>query len=232
MVEKLNITDWALDDRPREKLAAKGAKALSDAELLAILIGSGNTKETAVDLMRRILKKCDDKLSLLSRMSIDDLQKFDGVGPAKAITIQAACELGRRRSCEVAASQRMGSSADIAAFFRPKLQDLTYEECHVMLLNNKLGFIGSRCISKGGLTASAVDPRLALKEALLADATGIVLCHNHPSGSLQPSPDDRRVTLAMADACSVMHIKFIDHVIVSSEGYFSFNDEGEVPFSV
>lgn len=228
MTEKLNITEWALDDRPREKLAAKGPEALSDAELLAILIGSGNTHETAVDLMRRILQDCDGSLQRLSRKTITDLTGYEGVGPAKAITIMAACELGRRRAREGVMNERIESSAQIAAYFRPRLQDLPLEECHVMLLGSGLKFLESRLVSRGGLSASTVDVRVVLREALMGGAVSIALCHNHPSGSLRPSEADLQVTKLLAEACKAVQIRLIDHVIVSSEGYYSFSDEGKI----
>lgn len=228
MTEKLNITDWDADERPREKLAARGAEALSDAELLAILIGSGNTSETAVDLMRRILSECGGTLTQLSRKSIEELMGYNGVGEAKAITILAACELGRRRAREQVEYKKIESSESIAAYYRPMLQDLTHEQCHVLLLNHNLSIIASKLVSKGGQASSSVDPRDVLREALVNHASSIVLCHNHPSGSLRPSQADRNLTKRMAEACRAVNIHFIDHVIVSFQGYYSFNDEGEM----
>lgn len=230
MTERQTITTWALEDRPREKLMKKGPGALSTAELLAILIGSGNTEETAVELMRRLMNDCKGKLQTLSRMTIEELtaKKYKGMGPAKAVTIMAACELGRRRSIEPSESQKMKSSEDIAAYFRPMLQDLSHEECHVMLLRNNLTLIDTHLISKGGLTASTVDVRTVVRQALLANATAIALCHNHPSGSLVPSSPDMMLTKQIKEACSLMQIAFIDHIIVSSEGYYSFADEGRM----
>lgn len=228
MTERLKIKDWALDERPREKLMEHGAESLSNAELLAILIGSGNNKETAVELMRRLMVDCNDRLQRLSRMSLQELTEYDGVGPAKAVTIMAACELGRRRASEHVASERMTSSERIAAYFRPKLQDLPHEECHVMLLSNALNFMTSRLIGKGGIAGSAADVRLVLHEALVGNAPNIALCHNHPSGSLRPSQADEQLTKSLVAACKVMNINLIDHIIVSHEGYYSFNDEGKL----
>lgn len=230
MIERQTITSWALEDRPREKLMKKGPGALSTAELLAILIGSGNTEETAVELMRRLMNDCKGKLQTLSRMSIEELtaKKYKGMGPAKAVTIMAACELGRRRSIEPSENRKMKSSDEIAAYFRPMLQDLPHEECHVMLLKNNLALIDTYLVSKGGLTASTVDVRTVVRQALLANATAIALCHNHPSGALTPSSADVMLTKQIKEACNLMQIAFIDHIIVSSEGYYSFADEGRM----
>lgn len=230
MIERRTITSWALDERPREKLMKKGPGALTTAELLAILIGSGNTEETAVELMSRLMDDCKGKLQTLSRMSIEELasDRYRGMGPAKAVTILAACELGRRRSMEPSECQKMKSSAEIAAYFQPMLQDLSHEECHVMLLRNNLSLIDTCLISKGGLTASTVDVRSIVRKALLANATAIVLCHNHPSGSLTPSTADVRLTHQVKEACEVMQITLIDHLVVSAEGYYSFADEGRM----
>ena len=225
----MNINEWALEDRPREKMMARGAAALSKAELLAILIGSGSTDETAVDLMRRVLSDCGDSLKHLSRMKMEELTRYKGLGPAKAITLMAACELGRRRESEPEEEVRkMGSSRDIAAYFRPLLQDLSYEECHVMLLKQDYSLIETYMLSRGGIAESAVDVRLILGRALLKDAPAIVLCHNHPSGNLSPSKADALLTRRLKEACDVMGIRLLDHVIVSDRGYYSFNDEGRI----
>lgn len=228
MTERLKIKDWTPDERPREKMMEHGAKSLSNAELLAILIGSGNNKETAVELMRRLMVDCSDRLQRLSRMSLQELTEYDGVGPAKAITIMAACELGRRRASEQVANEQMINSERIAAYFRPKLQDLPHEECHVMLLSSGLNFMCTRLIGKGGITGSTVDVRMVLHEALVGNAPNIALCHNHPGGSLRPSPADEQLTKSLLAACKVMNINLIDHIIVSHEGYYSFNDEGKI----
>lgn len=230
MTERHTITSWALDERPREKLMKNGPGALSTAELLAILIGSGNTEESAVELMRRLMNDCKGKIQTLSRMSVEELtsRRYKGMGPAKAVTILAACELGRRRAIEPSENLKMKSSTEIAAYFRPLLQDLSHEECHVMLLRNNFSLIDTCLISSGGLTASTVDVRTVVRKALLANATAIVLCHNHPSGSLEPSMADIRLTTQLREACNVMQIALIDHLIVSAEGYYSFADEGRM----
>lgn len=228
MTEKLNINQQPIEDRPREKLIAHGAESLSKAELLAILIGSGNSRETAVELMQRVLGDCHESLTELSRMSLDALQGYRGMGPAKAVTVLAACELGRRRAVERASQQRMDSAQAIAAYFRPMLQDKAHEECHVMFLRNNLSLVGSVRVSEGGLTASAVDVRQVLREALLRQCTAIVFCHNHPSGMLTPSTQDRELTRRLVAACKAVDITLIDHVIVSTQGYFSFSEDGSL----
>lgn len=228
MSERLNINQQPIEDRPREKLIAHGAESLSKAELLAILIGSGNSRETAVELMQRVLTDCHGNLTELSRMSLDALQAYRGMGPAKAVTVLAACELGRRRATERASQQRMTDSATIAAYFQPLLQDKAHEECHVMFLRNNLTFMGETRISEGGLTATAADMRMVLREALLRQSTAIVFCHNHPSGQLSPSTPDRELTHRLVEGCRAVDITLIDHVIVSTLGYYSFHDEGEL----
>lgn len=225
----MNITDLSLEDRPREKFEAKGPGALSTAELLAILIGSGTSEENAVALMQRVMHSCDESLKALGKMSIKDLCKFKGVGPAKAITILAACELGNRRTLEEATQrEQFSSSKHIYDYFKTKVSDLAFEESHVMLLNNNLRLIGTRLISRGGITGTVVDVRLVLKEALLAAATHIALCHNHPSGSLTPSREDDALTKRLHDAAVMVQIQLIDHLIISDFGYFSYRDEGKL----
>ncbi len=226
MKDKLNIKDWAQEDRPREKLMAQGAAALSDAELLAILIGSGNAEETAVTLMRRILKDCGENLSQLGTMTLEYFTRYKGMGPAKAVTLMAACELGRRRSREEVVQKKITKSADIAAYFQSTLQDLLHEECHLLLLRHNLTVLDSCLISRGGITASAVDVRMILREALSRSATSIALCHNHPSGSLNPSTADKQLTQRLQKACEIMQVQFLDHIIVSCMGYYSFADDG------
>lgn len=222
---KINITDLSLEDRPREKLEAKGPRALSQAELLAILIGSGTREENAVQLMQRILRDCHDSLRQLGRMSIEELCRYKGVGLAKAVTILAACELNNRIMEEAYAVERVTSSEDIFKYYRPKLGELPHEESHVLLLNQQLKIIGSQLIGRGGITGTVVDIRLILKKALLANATQIALCHNHPSGTLRPSREDDQLTVNLKKAAEVMNIRVIDHVIVTSAGYYSYSDE-------
>lgn len=224
----LSINEWAEADRPREKLAALGAQALSDAELLAILIGSGSSDESAVALMRRVLDDCGRNLNTLGKRSIDDLCRYKGVGAAKAITILAACELGKRRQAAEAGDRpKMDCSRRIYEYFLPRMQDLPHEECHVLLLNNALRVIASRCVSRGGITGTAVDVRLVLREALLARATAMALCHNHPSGNARPSRQDDELTRRMAAAAGAVEIRFVDHIVLADGSFFSYSDEGK-----
>ncbi len=229
-MERLTINQWNKDDRPREKMLAKGAAALSNAELLAILIGSGTTDESAVALMRRVLKDCGDSLRALGRMDVCELCKYKGIGEAKAIAIMAACELGIRREADTDAKRKqMNSSTAIYEYFHAtRLQDLPHEECHVMLLNQHLDLIGTRLISRGGISVSAVDVRLVLREALLAHATAIALCHNHPSGSSTPSSHDDVLTKQLDEAARTMGIRLVDHIVLCTGGYYSYSDNGRL----
>ena len=225
--EKLNINQWAEEDRPREKLMRQGAEALSDAELLAILVGSGSTKETAVELMKRVLSECDNNLNTLGKMTIGELCKYNGIGEAKAITIIAACELGKRRQHEkVKERKKISTSQDIYEYMHPMMQDLNTEEAWVLLMNQNFKLIKSARISRGGITETSVDVRIIIKEAVLANATVIALCHNHPSGSIEPSAEDNRITEKVRMACKTMRLHFLDHVIVTDGGYYSFHDNG------
>ncbi len=225
----LTIKQWKENERPRERLAELGAGALSDSELLAILIGSGNATETAVGLMRRILNDCDGNLNRLGKMTLSELCAYNGIGPAKAITIMAACELGKRRQSEsVEERKRISSARDIYDYFHPRMRDLPNEECHVLLLNQALHIIGSKCVGRGGITATVVDIRLVLREALLARATQIALCHNHPSGSVRPSQDDDNLTARLKQAAEAMDIRLIDHIVLTDGRYFSYSDEGRL----
>ncbi len=223
--EKLNINQWAEEDRPREKLMRQGAEALSDAELLAILVGSGSTKETAVELMKRVLSECDNNLNTLGKMTIGELCKYNGIGEAKAITIIAACELGKRRQHEkVKERKKISNSQDIYEYMHPMMQDLNTEEAWVLLMNQNFKLIKSARISRGGITETSVDVRIIIKEAVLANATVIALCHNHPSGNIEPSAEDNRITEKVRMACKTMRLHFLDHVIVTDGGYYSFHD--------
>ena len=225
--EKLNINQWAEEDRPREKLMRQGAEALSDAELLAILVGSGSTKETAVELMKRVLSECDNNLNTLGKMTISELCKYNGIGEAKAITIIAACELGKRRQHEkVKERKKISNSQDIYEYMHPMMQDLNTEEAWVLLMNQNFKLIKSARISRGGITETSVDVRIIIKEAVLANATVIELCHNHPSGNIEPSAEDNRITEKVRMACKTMRLHFLDHVIVTDGGYYSFHDNG------
>lgn len=227
--EKLNINQWAKEDRPREKMMLHGPGALSNAELLAILIGSGNTEDSAVELMRKVLDDCRNSLSELGKRSVDDLCAYKGIGPAKAITILAASELGKRRKDEGPSERlRVRCSQDIFLYFHPLMCDLPVEECWVMLLNQASRLIDALRISQGGLASTQVDVRCILREALLKRAAALVLCHNHPSGNTRPSADDDRLTQALSQAAKVMNIRMLDHLIVSDSGYYSYADEGRL----
>lgn len=223
------ITEWALDDRPREKMMAHGADSLSKAELLAILIGSGVPGLSAVDLMRKILADYEDSLKLLGRASVDDLTQYNGVGPAKAITILAACQLANRRLEEnFEQKQRVSSSQDAFIYFQPRMQDLTVEECHLLMLNQRLSVIGSVVLSRGGLASTSVDVRELLRHALLRQSPVVVLAHNHPSGNPSPSNDDDHLTLSVQQACKAVNIRLLDHIIVAGSTYYSFLDNDKL----
>jgi len=227
--EKLSITQWNEADRPREKLMAQGPQALSSAELLAILIGSGSPSESAVDLTRRLLSDCRDSLKRLGRMTVAELCQYNGIGQAKAVTIMAACEFGRRRASEMDSQKpQIASSADIFQFYIERMQDLPIEEFHVMLLTQNLRFIDSKLVSRGGISSTAVDVRVLLKEALLAGATCIALCHNHPGGGLRPSLEDDKLTQRIKQAAELLNIRVIDHLIISEGRFYSYADEGKL----
>ncbi|MBF0575817.1 RadC family protein [Dysgonomonas sp. GY617] len=223
---KLTITEWAEEDRPREKLLLKGISALSDAELLAILIGSGNKNETAVELSQRILFFVKNNLNSLGKLSINDLiLNFNGIGEAKAITIIAALELGKRRKLsDSEKQQRILLSKDVYNIFQPILGDLRHEESWVLLMNSSNKVLKKILASKGGITGTVIDIRLIIKEAIENLATNIVLVHNHPSGSTKPSEEDNIVTKKLKDACNLLDIYLMDHVIICDDDYYSYRD--------
>ena len=228
-MEKLNINQWAEEDRPREKMANLGAESLSNAELLAILIGSGSSKESAVDLMKRILSDCHNNLNTLGKMSIYNLCQYNGIGKAKAISILAACELGKRRQLESPEERPdLGTATRIYNHMRPVMQDLDIEEFWALLLNQHYRLIKKVRISKGGITETPVDIRLIFREAVQANCTILAVCHNHPSGNLSPSRADEALTRSLQRACEVMNIYFLDHVIVTDGQYYSFREQGNV----
>ena len=229
MTERLTITQWAEEDRPREKMMLHGVSALSNAELLAILIGSGNTEESAVELMRKVLGDYRNNLNELGKVSIDELCRYKGIGPAKAITILAASELGKRRKEEkVEERTTIFSSKDVYECFYPLMCDLPTEECWVLLLNQASKVIEKVKIGAGGLNATAVDVRCILREALLKRASAIALCHNHPSGSIRPSREDDRLTQQVNQASQCMNIRLVDHVILTDGAFYSYADEGRI----
>ena len=227
--KKLTITQWAEEDRPREKLMNLGAETLSNAELLAILIGSGSPRESAVELMKRVLSDCKNNLNTLGKLSITDLTSYNGIGEAKAITILAACELGKRRQvADILKRPTLNSANAIYNYMRPKMQDKDVEEAWILLMNQKLDLIEAKCISHGGITGTAIDVRIILKEALLKNATAIALCHNHPSGNPSPSREDDNITNSLKKAADTMHIYFVDHVIVAQQHFYSYREEGRI----
>lgn len=226
-MKKLTIKSWALDDRPREKLLLKGKNVLSDAELIAILIGSGNRHESAVDLSKRILQSVDNNINALAKLSVAELMKFNGIGEAKAISIVTALELGKRRQLENAKSKaKITSSKDVFDLMQPLLGDLQHEEFWVLYLNNANTVLDKQQISKGGLTATLVDVRLLYKRALELAAVGIIVCHNHPSGKIIPSNSDKQLTQKIKQAGFTLDITLLDHVIITEKMYFSFADDG------
>lgn len=228
-MEKLTITDWAEEDRPRERLQRFGAEALSNAELLAILIGSGTPEQSAVDLMKTVLASCHNNLNTLGKMSISDLETFKGIGPAKAITILAACELGKRRAREKAEEREdLGSATAVYNYMHPRMQDLDVEEFHILLMNQNFKLIRAVRISHGGLTETAVDIRVIMKEAILANATVMAVCHNHPSGNTRPSRQDDQLTERIRKACDIMRVYFLDHVIITDGAYYSYREQGRL----
>ena len=227
--DKLNINQWAEEDRPREKLERMGPQALTDAELLAILVGSGSTKEDAVSLMKRVLTDCHNNLNTLGKLTIRDLCQYNGVGPAKAITILAACELGKRRQQEEPEKRPdLGTATRIYNHMHPVMQDLDVEECWALLLNQNFRLINKVRVSHGGLSEVMVDIRVIMREAVLSNATILAICHNHPSGSIKPSKADDMLTQSVKKACDVMRIYFLDHVIIADGAYFSYHEEGKV----
>ena len=224
-----SIKNWPIDDRPREKLLARGASFLSNSELMAILINSGSKERSALDLAKDVLKLGEDNLSELGKISLKEFQKVKGIGQAKAITILAALELGRRRHGSVILGKTMvRNSREIADYLKTMLKDFNYELFAVIFLNRANKIKHFEIISRGGITGTVADPRLILKKAIEEDATSIVLSHNHPSGNLMPSRADEDITQKIKIAASYFDIKVLDHIIVSEEGYFSFADEGMI----
>ena len=227
--QKFTIKTWAEEDRPREKLMLNGKHNLTNAELLAILIGSGNTEETAVELCRRILNYCNDDLDALAKMSVSDFTKFKGIGEAKAITIVAALELSRRKQTAAARQKpQILSSKDIFELMSPRLCDLPHEEFWVLYLNHSNKVISEECISIGGIAGTVADVKIILKKAIEKLASAIILVHNHPSGNLQASHGDIKTTRLIKDAAALIEVRLLDHIIVADEQYYSFADHSEV----
>lgn len=226
----MNIKEWAPDDRPREKVMNKGIHALSDAELIAILIGSGNSEQSAVELARNILHGSGNNLSRLGKLSVKELTNaYKGIGPAKAVTIVAALELGKRRSqSEALQNFSVKSSRDVYNFLQPLLADLPHEEFWTLYLNQSNRIVYKRQISRGGVSETAVDIRLILKDALEYLASGIIICHNHPSGNNKPSTADDTFTRKMKEAAKMIDVRLLDHLIVCEHCYYSYADEGRI----
>ncbi len=224
-----SIKNWSFDDRPREKLLQKGRNALTDAELIAILIRSGSKNESAVALSKRILASTDNQLHGLGKLTVQQLMNFKGIGEAKAITIVGALELGRRRRTgEVKDTARVNSSKGVFEEMYPVIGELDHEEFWIIYLNNGNKIVHKMLLSKGGIHSTVVDIRLVLKKALEVGATGIILAHNHPSGILQPSEADIETTGKLKNAAESLDIKVLDHLIISEKGYYSFSDESQI----
>jgi DNA repair protein RadC len=224
-----SIKAWHESDRPREKLLSQGSRALSDAELIAILIGSGTRKKSAVELSREVLMASGNKLDKLGKRNIKELTEFNGIGEAKAITIMAAMELGRRRAMEMPAQvPKISCSKDAFKVLQPLMGELPHEEFWILLLNNSNKVIGHEQISRGGFTSTAVDPRIVFQKALVSGAVAIILSHNHPSGSLKPSSQDVTLTDRLVQAGRILDIKVLDHIIVTQHEHYSFADEGDI----
>jgi DNA repair protein RadC len=225
--DKPGIKAWAVEDRPREKLISRGISALTDGELIAILISSGNSKESAVELSRRIMDTVHHNLNELGKLNCDELKRFRGIGKAKAVTLLAAMEIGRRRNqSEALDNGQVKGSKDAANFLRPEIGDLSHEEFWVLFLNRQNKILDKKKLSQGGMTGTVIDVRLVMKLALEKHATSLIFGHNHPSGNLEPSDADRRITRQLKEAAALMEIPVIDHLIVTQSGYFSFADEG------
>jgi DNA repair protein RadC len=228
-MQKYSIKQWAKDDRPREKLLFKGAASLSHSELIAILIANGTREKSALELAQDVLKLGKDNLGELSKLSVKELMKVKGIGEAKAVTITAALELGRRRQADPSLEKpAVTSSADVAHYLQALLRDYKHEVFGVLFLNRANKINHFQIISQGGMTGTVADPRIILKKALEEDAVSLILCHNHPSGSLKPSKADEELTFKIREAAKFFDIKVLDHLIVSDEGYFSFADEGRM----
>ncbi len=223
----INIKQLAEDDRPREKMVQIGRQTLSDAELLAILLGSGNRSETAVQLARRILAAHENSINRLAKAPMSDLRKFKGVGMAKAVTISAAFELGRRRK-EDDTPERKKITSSLSAFeiLKKRLQDLPHEEFWVLFMNRANQVLKEVCFSKGGIAGTVVDVRLICREALEQHSSGIIIAHNHPSGQVNPSEQDKQITRKLKDALRMFEISLLDHLIIGDQNYLSFSDEG------
>jgi DNA repair protein RadC len=226
-IDKLSIKDWSEEDQPREKLMKLGRQVLSDAELLAILIGSGSRSESAIELCKRILHQSDNNINQLAKLSVNDLMKFKGIGEAKAISIIAALEIGRRRKSEdVIVKTSIASSTHLYEYIKPVLEDLPHEEFWIVLLSRANKIIDKQLIGRGGISETTADIKLIFKKSIESLASGIILAHNHPSGNLKPSQSDINLTNKIIEASKLMDIKVLDHLIIGDGNYYSFADEG------
>lgn len=229
MNHRLTIANWSPDDQPREKLRDHGPQSLTNAELLAILVGSGYPGMSAVELMQKILTDCGNNLNTLGKMSVHDLMQYKGVGEAKAITILAACELGKRRQLETPEERpELSTATRIYNHMHPLMQDFDTEEFWLLLMNQSYRLIKKVRIAHGGISEVTVDIRIIIREAVLCNATILAVCHNHPSGSLRPSSADNDLTESIRQACRIMRIKFQDHVIITDGAYFSYHETGRL----
>lgn len=226
------IYQLAEQDRPREKMMERGEQSLTNAELFAILIGSGNASQSAVELMQEILDRCGGdggSLAMLERMPVQELMAFRGIGEAKALSIKAAAEIARRRAMEDSSRiQKISNSEEAYKVMYPHMRDLGYEEFWALLLDNSQRLLRKVRLSQGGLSCTAVDVRMLMKEALMAGAIQMIVCHNHPSGSLRPSREDLQLTLSIQQAASTLKIRLIDHLIITDGNYYSFQCEGKL----
>jgi DNA repair protein RadC len=224
---KVPIKQWSEDDRPREKLIMKGKGVLSNVELLAVLIGSGNKRESAVDIAKNILDRVNQNLTELSRQNVNELTRTNGIGAARAVMIVAALELGnRKRTQDVLAREKISGSRDAFELFQPELSEANYEEFWILLLNRANRIIRKMSISEGGISGTVADPKKIFKMALEFNASSIILCHNHPSGNVQPSEADIKLTRKMKEAGTLLDLPVLDHLIIGGNSYFSFADEG------
>lgn len=224
----MSVKEWSKEERPRERVEALGVEAVSNAELLAILIGSGTSKRSSVELMRDLLCGSDDSLRILATKTLKELQTYNGIGPAKAITIQAAMELGKRLMRESRERITFMKASDMYEYLRTHMLDMQHEECHVMLLDAKNQLISRKRVSSGGISESVADIRLILREALIAGAVSIVFSHNHPSGNPSPSRQDDSLTQRLGEACRVVNIKLLDHIIIGDNMYYSYYEQGKI----
>lgn len=226
-MDRVTIKSWAIDDRPREKLLAKGKSVLSDAELIAILIASGNREESAVDLSKRILLSVENNINQLAKLSVAQLMQFKGIGEAKAVSIITALEIGKRRHFESLLERpKIKGSKDVYALIQPLIGELDHEEFWVLYLDNSNKVLQKKQLSRGGITATMVDIRLVFKKAVEIASVAIIVCHNHPSGKLKPSASDKELTQKIKQSGDLLDIKLLDHLIITQKDYFSFADNG------